>query len=569
MPSTRGYETSPDDDSAPPPRARPRVTGSSGPPAAGEPSSFPPPIERSGLVPRALVDDRAAFVVRHLQKHGHEAWLVGGCVRDLLAGLEPKDFDVATDAWPNRIKRLFRSARVIGRRFRLVHILFPGNHVVETSTFRADPACRGDANHREEPDDASDAGEAPRNGGRRSWRDSEENVFGTAPEDAHRRDFTINALYYDPVGDRVIDYVGGLADMEARVVRSIGEPACRIAEDPVRMLRAVHFAERMHFDLDPALEAAIAREAARLAEASNARLYVELIKLLTRGRARPTFRRLSQLGLLRVWLPELDAALNDDVVWPERTEGSHAEASRGEPERLPVGHATWTLLGAADEDGLAAKGAPESLALALLFGPLLLSTWHDAGGIRDHAHFTEHVEETFGAIQRRMSIPRWAATEMRDILWLLEDLRHPPQKPRRLRTVLGRRAFPVALAYFRLDLLARNVALDEVDAWVERAEEAGVNLSLSREAPPRDEARRGGGRGGSRRGSRDGRRERGWQRDARDDAGGANEDEVRSGAPRRGRGRRRGGRGRRRPDVRPGWAPEADAFAPPPPRRDD
>ncbi|MCB9901364.1 MAG: hypothetical protein H6826_08465 [Planctomycetes bacterium] len=574
MPCSSEY--SPDDGTVPPPR-RERTSDASGAPVAEGLGPFPAAVERSGLVPRALVDDRAAFVVRHLQQSGHEAYLVGGCVRDLLAGLEPKDFDVATDAWPNRIKRLFRSARVIGRRFRLVHIRFPGDHVIETSTFRADPSLRA---RDDAPDDDTDDAvedEGSRDGRRRSWRDSEENVFGTAPEDARRRDFTINALYYDPVGDRVIDHVGGLADMDEGLIRCIGEPVERIAEDPVRMLRAVHFAERMGFRIEDTLETAIASEAERLVEASHARLYVELVKLLGRSRARPTFQRLQRLGLLKVWLPELASALDVEAPWPSQEGGTHEEASRGEPEHLPVGHATWNLLGAADTWGLAAHDAPESLALAVLFGPWLLEAWRHTSGVRDHAHFTEHVDELFGPIQRRMSIPRWAASEMRDVIWLLEDLRHPPTKPRRLRTLLARRAFPVALELFRLDLMARDADMAAHDEWVEQAKAARVDLSRASASEARAAAR-GDRSGGRSRGGRSGRRGgRGRGRGGRSQEGGAS---SRDGGQRGGgdaspqdggssrRGRKRGGRGRRRGGSTPGWAPEADAFTPPPRRQD-
>ena len=197
----------PDDASAPDRRRSvPADPGLDAPDAPGdepgdEPAERPPerPVVRRGLVPQALLDPDAVFVVKRLQKNGHEAYLVGGCVRDLLAGLEPKDFDVATDAHPARIKRLFHSARVIGRRFRLVHVRFPGDHVVETSTFRGDPKRLEEA--------AADAGESLES---YVERVGAENHFGTAPEDARRRDFTINALFYDPSCDEVIDFIGGL-----------------------------------------------------------------------------------------------------------------------------------------------------------------------------------------------------------------------------------------------------------------------------------------------------------------------------------------------------------------------
>jgi poly(A) polymerase len=450
------------------------------------------PLRRSQLVPRELLDEHAVFVVKRLQREGHEAYLVGGCVRDLLAGLEPKDFDVATDARPNRIKRLFRSARVIGRRFRLVHIRFPANHVIEASTFRGEPD--------DEAGGSDDGGES--RGRRRDWRDSAENIFGTAPEDARRRDFTVNALFYDPVHDEVIDWVGGLDDMERGVIRSIGEPAVRICEDPVRMLRAVHFAQRMDFTLDADLEAAIVEHAARIEDASHARLYIELVKMLSRGRGRGTFHRLHDLGILGVWLPELVPALDEPAIWPEIGGGTHEEASRGEPEDMPTGHATWNLLGAADQWGLAAHQAPESLALAMLFGPWLATSWRRSGK-RGFGAFVDHVEDEFRPLAVRMSVPRWASTQLREILWLQHELAAGPDR-RRTGRIVNRPAFPAALAYFELALRARDHTTDPADTWRTKAEDAGVYMGFDRRPRPQGK-RRGGGRG-SKRGDRGGAR---------------------------------------------------------------
>jgi hypothetical protein len=385
-------------------------------------------------VPQALSTDAAR--VRRLQRNGQEAYLVGGCVRDLLAGLEPKDFDVATDAHPSRIKRLFHGARIIGRRFRLVHVRFPGDHVIETSTFRGDPERLAR--------EAEAAGESLED---LLEHHGAENFFGTAPEDARRRDFTINALFYDPVRDEVIDWVGGLQDLEQRVVRSIGDPDRRLAEDPVRMIRAVHFAERLGFSIEPTLLAAIERNAARIADASQARLYVEAQKVVSRGRARSSFHRLWELRVLEAWIPELSAFLDRPMAWPQAEGGTHAEASHGEPTDLPAAHATWNLLGAADRWGLAARGAPESLQMAVLFGAWLLETWQlERGSGRGSDHFpafADHMERTFRPVALRMSVPRWVSARLTDVLWMLLELREPPL-PRRRRT-LARAGFTEAL----------------------------------------------------------------------------------------------------------------------------
>ena len=505
------------------------------------------PVRRSGLIPRELLDEQAVFVVRRLQREGHEAYLVGGCVRDLLAGLEPKDFDLVTDARPNRIKRLFRSARVIGRRFRLVHIHFPGNHIIETATFRGDPGEQ--AEEAEGP--PAEPPEVPARGGRNraNWRDSAENIFGTAPEDARRRDFTINALFYDPVKDEVIDWVGGLKDMKSGIVHSIGAPALRIKEDPVRMLRAVHFAERLDFKLEPELEASIRAQAAMLNEASQARLYIELVKMLTRGRAHRTFRQLYELGVLEIWLPELSEFLDQPVTWPQLGGGTHEEASRGEPVDGPASHATWNLLGAADRWGLAAKKAPESLALAVLFGPWLRNAWREHQGARGRGHvgaFMAYIEDFFRPVAVRMSIPRWAGMQMRDLIWMLDDLRTPPP-PKQAQRLMRRPGFALALVYYELDLLARDGNLDALEEWRRLAEEHGVDLSLERPRPGRPRGnRRGGGQGRGQASGRGGRRSTG-RNSAR-------------------RGGQRGGRARsgRGPQADP-HAPEAGAWAPPPP----
>src|SRR5690348_8469631 len=191
-------------------------------------------------IPVAHIDPDAIKVVRRLRRHQHTAYLVGGCVRDLLLARTPKDFDIATSATPDEIKDLFRNCRIIGRRFRLAHIFF-GSKIIETSTFRANPR-------------EAIEGEEEENGELLIRRD---NVFGSAEEDARRRDFTINGLFYDPESGNVIDYVAGLADLEQRVVRTIGDPDIRFREDPVRILRAVKFAARLGFSIEPATYAAM------------------------------------------------------------------------------------------------------------------------------------------------------------------------------------------------------------------------------------------------------------------------------------------------------------------------
>jgi len=233
------------------------------------------------------IDGDAAKVVRRLSRHGHQSYLVGGCVRDMLLGRSPKDFDVATSATPNEIKQLFRNCRIIGRRFRLAHILF-SRKVIETATFRAPPA-----------EDAAEADGDPL-----IWHDNE---FGTAEEDARRRDFTINGLFYDVGSGKVIDWVDGMADLRARCVRTIGDPDVRMQEDPVRILRAVKFAARLGLEIDPATRDACVRHAALIARCSVARVLEEIYKLLREGSAGEAFRMLYRLQILGVLFPEVAA----------------------------------------------------------------------------------------------------------------------------------------------------------------------------------------------------------------------------------------------------------------------
>jgi len=259
------------------------------------------------VVPRAAhtltrrnVDPDALKVLYRLKDHGHVAYLVGGSVRDLLLGRRPKDFDVGTSAHPYEVKKLFRNCWIIGRRFRLAHVKF-GTKVIEVATFRrqvADPA----------PDEAgpepaaahADNGDRPPHAAHHHH-----NTFGTPEEDAFRRDFTVNALFYDIATFSIIDYVGGLRDLEARVVRSIGDPEERFREDPVRMLRAVVLATRLDLTLDPAVAEAIRRHPELLGTASPARLLEEYFKILRSGVSERTFRALGEAGLLRHVTPEL------------------------------------------------------------------------------------------------------------------------------------------------------------------------------------------------------------------------------------------------------------------------
>ena len=235
---------------------------------------------------RAAIDPDADRVVRKLTRAGYKAYLVGGCVRDLLVGKTPKDFDVATSATPNEIKATFRNSRIIGRRFRLAHVFF-GSKIIETSTFRANP--------RDEDD--------------HDLLIRRDNVFGNETEDARRRDFTINGLFYCVEREEVIDHVGGLADLDAKLVRTIGDPEVRFQEDPVRMLRAIKFAARLDFGFEPTTWRALLRWRGEISKCAPPRLLEEIHRLMRGGACRRSFELLVETGVLAILSPYLAGLL--------------------------------------------------------------------------------------------------------------------------------------------------------------------------------------------------------------------------------------------------------------------
>lgn len=299
-------------------------------------------IPRSGHpISRRDIDPCALKVLYRLYRSGHVAYLVGGGVRDLLLGVRPKDFDVATDAHPQRIRKLFRNCFLIGRRFRLAHVRF-GSTVIEVSTFRRPP-------------------EGEKDGDLLIRRD---NTFGTPEDDALRRDFTVNALFYDIGTFALIDYVGGMADVEDGCIRSIGDPDVRYQEDPVRMIRAVKFAARLGFEIVEDDVAAIRRHRQLIHQAAVPRLLEELYKLLRGGAAAASFRLLDQLGLLDALLPEVADHLGR-CVDPDEPEAStfyrmlfglDAHVTEVGPDAPSNGLLLSALLTPLLEEGVAAEG---------------------------------------------------------------------------------------------------------------------------------------------------------------------------------------------------------------------
>lgn len=256
-------------------------------------------------ISRKNISENALKVLYRLLNAGHQAFLVGGSVRDLLLGLAPKDFDVATSAHPEEVRRLFRNSRLIGRRFRLAHVRF-GREIIEVSTFRSHLAASPDENGL----DRDGEGRAVVSEQGVILRD---NVYGTVEEDAQRRDFTINALYYTPADFSVYDYTGGMEDLAGRRIRLIGDPRLRFREDPVRMLRAVRFAAKLDFDIAPDTQAPIDDLAFLLEEVAPARAFDELTKLFLAGYSVRAWQELRKTALLEHLLPLTAEALDDTM----------------------------------------------------------------------------------------------------------------------------------------------------------------------------------------------------------------------------------------------------------------
>lgn len=252
-------------------------------------------------ISRKNIDPDALRVLYRLMNLGYTAYLVGGGVRDLLLGRKPKDFDVGTSALPNEVKRAFHNCFLIGRRFRLAHIKF-GNKIIETATFRRESRTVGEI--------IEHAAEGPQ----------EDNTFGTPETDAFRRDFTINGLFYNISDFSVIDWVGGMKDLQHKVIRAIGNPDVRFQEDPVRMMRAIKFASRLGFTIESKTAAAIRRRHACILTASAPRVCEEVYRLFTYGHSSEAFRMMWEFGLLRDLMPELSDAIEktggtESMIW--------------------------------------------------------------------------------------------------------------------------------------------------------------------------------------------------------------------------------------------------------------
>ena len=374
-------------------------------------------------ISRSLIDPDALRVLNRLRQFDHVAYLVGGSVRDLLLGRRPKDFDIGTSAHPHEVKRLFRNCWIIGRRFRLVHVKF-GTKTIEVATFRRQLSEAEVVEQEAAAAEAAEQAAAAEPGRRdRPAAHPRDNTFGTPEEDAFRRDFTVNALFYDIATFSIIDYTSGLEDLKARVIRSIGDPNVRFGEDPVRMLRAVVLAARLDFSLDPDVVLAIRKHAPLIAKASQARLLDEFYKILRSGASEHAFRQLADVGLLEHLAPELIKD-NGQALWP------FAAALDGYRHRF--------------------EAPPETLTNAILLGTLLAPQGlQPARRPRRFEDGTE-PEPDPPATLGRMQLPRRDIERLRQILGLQRRLLDLEASPRARRSVLHRGPFSEAMTWLEI-----------------------------------------------------------------------------------------------------------------------
>jgi poly(A) polymerase len=385
---------------------------------------------------RRLIDPDALKVLYRLHEHHYVAYLVGGSVRDLLLERRPKDFDIGTSAHPHQVKKLFRNCWIIGRRFRLAHVKF-GTKTIEVATFRRqiDASVTQESELAEvaaaaleapPPDDDRERSEQPR----RDHLIHRDNTYGTPEEDAFRRDFTVNALFYDIGTFSIIDYVGGLEDLRARVIRCIGDPDVRFLEDPVRMLRAVVLSARLEFTIDQPILDSIALHKHEISHSAPARLLEEYFKILRSGHAEEAFKQLRSTGLLKAITPELAAA----------------------PEEI------WRAIAALDRYRRRFQGTPDTLSNAILAGTLL----HPLGLIGKRQRFSADP------LERRVDlgllpIPRRDLDRLQQVLAMQHRLLDLHAPPRAQRALLHRSSFAEALTW--LDVHGDRP--DVVDHWMQ------------------------------------------------------------------------------------------------------
>ena len=408
-------------------------------------------------VSRANISPSALKVLYRLKDAGYQAFIVGGAVRDLLLGIQPKDFDVATNAHPDEVRKIFRNCRLIGRRFHLAHVRF-GHEIIEVATFRA-------AHTEVDEDHAVDeVGHRVLDEHGRILRD---NLYGSIEEDVWRRDFTANALYYNIHDFSIWDYVDGVPDTRDRVLRMIGDPETRYREDPVRMLRAARFAAKLDFTLHPGTEAPLHRLAYMLDSVPPARLFDETLKLMLAGHANASFALLQKLGLLSHLMPDVAAAVRE------------APQSAG-VRLLELG------LQGTDERVRSDKSVTPTFLFAVLLWPAILRAVGAPNGPlpEDPQDLLAACDEVTSRQVRRITIPKRFSIPMRELVML--QTRFERRSGRRALRLLEHPRFRAAYDFLLLRAAAGEVD-PEVAAWWTRLQELAPADQLAEvEGQPRD-----------------------------------------------------------------------------------
>jgi poly(A) polymerase len=406
------------------------------------------------ILSRQHISPEALKVLYGLKEAGYVAYLAGGGVRDLLLGRQPKDFDVVTDATPNEVRRVFRNCRLIGRRFRLAHVFFGRDKIIEVATFRANQIPDSPEFPEEDADSPPggnggvDSPSNPHHVRRDDGLIVRDNLFGTPEEDARRRDFTINALFYNIRDYSLIDYVGGLDDLQRKVIRFIGDPGVRCVEDPVRMVRAVRFAAMLGFSFDPSTAAAIHEHHGKLALANRSRLYEEVQKLFFCKAAQQAYHLLREFGLYGMLFPEMGSWLGPDRHTPQCKRISEA-------------------LRQVDEWRQAGRDVSPALLFALMFGGMHEAQAGELADQGQHKGLALHsvTMEHFGGLTERVQVPKLVRYRTAEIL--ASQPRLTLDGGRRIRPLASRDFFPEAVAYleFMVNLTDEHrEALDQAQA---------------------------------------------------------------------------------------------------------
>lgn len=415
--------------------------------AAREPAVIP--RSQHGIA-RESISSGAVKVISGLQQAGYSAFVVGGAVRDLIAGIVPKDFDVATSARPEELRGLFRRSRIIGRRFQIVHVM-SGGETIEVSTYRAHHDVESQTDHH--------------------GRVLRDNVWGTQAEDAARRDFTINALYYNPTDETVIDYHHGVADLKQKTLRMIGEPRARYREDPVRLLRAARFAAKCGLTIDPEARAPIREMAPLLENVPASRLFDEMLKLLFSGHAVTCVRQLRDEGLHHGLLPLLDVILEQPLG-----------------ERF-----VWLALGKTDERVKAGKPVSPGFLFATLLWHQVIANWEARKQRNERAIPALHaaMDEVLDIQGEKLAITRRIASDIKEI-WALQP-RFDNRGGRRPLRLLEQPRFRAAMDFLLLRAESGEVPAEAGEWWHRFADgdEEERAAMLLPEKPQRRRRRRG------------------------------------------------------------------------------